>query len=482
MPGYPSWPADAPAAKVSAVGIDRAEDDGTIDRLGPTQPSLTVAPSLELLREQVESLASRQPKLADSRLVVARQYGFPDWPRLRAYAKRVEAHGPGLRHPYREDVDYYEGRAGGLLASAQDGTGSALATFRRWDVALTPQGARTAVAREHGFSSWAALRRHVASLREGGEPFARAYRALEAQDVEDLREQLDRFPDLVAARGTNGNDLLGMATATCDERLVTLLLERGADPRRANAHGWTPLHQAAYTGLPLLARLLLDAGAPTDVSARGDGGTPLIVALFWGHREMAELLAERGVVPPNLRAGAGLGRLDLIDELVAPDGQLAPEAGADRAFYRPHGGFPAWQPSDDRQEVLDEALSWAARNDRIEALDALVARGADVDAEAGRGTALTWAAACGRTGAIRRLVALGADPNRRGTFGGPEHGDGTTALHHAAEAGHMEAIRALLDARADPTVRDALYDGTPADWAEHFGRQTAGDLLRRNKR
>jgi ankyrin repeat protein len=387
-----------------------------------------------------------------------------------------------IQHPYREDVDYYEGRAMGLLASAQDCTESALATFRRWDVPLTARGARAALAREHGYPSWAALRRQVGSLQERGDPFAGAYRMLEAQDVDGLREQLDRYPDLVAVRGTNRNDLLGMAAATCDERLVALLLERGADPGRANVHGWTPLHQAAYSGLPLLTRLLLDAGAPVDASARGDGGTPLIVALFWGHREAAELLAKRGVFPRNLRAAAGLGRLDLIDELVAPDGKLAPEAGTHRAFYRPHSGFPAWEPSDDPQEILDEALTWAARNDRVEALDALVARGASVDADVYRGTALAWAAACGRTRAILGLLALGADPNKRGTFGGPEHGAGTTPLHHAAEGGHLDAIRALLDSGADPTVRDALYESTPAGWADHFGREEVRDLLQERER
>ena len=141
------------------------------------------------------------------------------------------------------------------------------------------------IAREHGFRAWPALRRHVAGLRESGEPFARAYRAIEAHDVERLAALLDRFPELVRARGTNGNDLLGMAGATCDERLVAILLERGADVTRANAHGWTPLHQAAYSDLPQMARMLLDAGAPVDVSARGDGGTPLVVALFWGNRD-----------------------------------------------------------------------------------------------------------------------------------------------------------------------------------------------------
>jgi hypothetical protein len=37
----------------------------------------------------------------------------------------------------------------------------------------------------------------------------------------------------------------------------------------------------------------------------------------------------------------------------------------------------------------------------------------------------------------------------------------------------LERLRA-----ADPTVRDAIYHATPADWAEHFGRDEARDLLR----
>ena len=371
-----------------------------------------------------------------------------------------------VQHAYREDIDYYDERAYGLLASAQDGTGGAVAAFARYEAPLTREGARTVIAREHGVPSWPALERHVAGLRESGEPFARAYRAIEAHDVDGLAELLDRFPDLVAARGTNGNDLLGMAGATCDERLVAVLLERGADVTRGNAHGWTPLHQAAYSDLPRLAQMLLDAGARVDVSARGDGGTPLIVALFWGNRTTAELLAENGVHPRNLRVGAGLGRLDLVED-----------AGAQRGFYRPHSGFPTWQASDDPQEVLDEALAWAARNDRADTLAELVERGAAVDADVYRGTALAWAAACGRIAAIRRLVALGADPDQRATFGGPGHGDGITALHLAAQNGDMPAIRALLELGADPAIHDGLYDGTPADWAAHGGHEDARALL-----
>jgi ankyrin repeat protein len=412
-------------------------------------------------------------KLSGAQLVIAREHGFPSWPRMRAYVDRVSAHGPGLQHAYHDDLDYYDGRAYGLLASAEDGTGGAVAAFERHGAPLTRAGARTVIAREHGFPSWPALRRHVAGLRESGEPFARAYRAIEAHDVEGLPALLDRFPELVHARGTNGNDLLGMAGATCDERLVAILLERGADVTRANAHGWTPLHQAAYSDLPLLARMLLDAGARVDVSARGDGGTPLIVALFWGNRATAELLAGHGVHPRNLRAAAGLGRLDLLDELIGTR-----EAGGRRGFYRPHSGFPAWQPSDDPAEVRDEALAWAARSDRVDAIELLVGRGAEIEADVYRGTALCWAAACGRVEAVRCLVRLGADPSRRATFGGPGHGEGVTALHLAAQNGNVDVIRALLELGADPTVRDGLYEGTPANWAEHGGHEAAAELLR----
>jgi ankyrin repeat protein len=465
-----------------------------------TTAPLPAAPSLEQLRKRARDLqrahhagdadararvAAHDPnateplKLSAAQLAIAREHGFPSWPRLRAYVERVTTHGPDLQHAYHDDLDYYAGRAYGLLASAQDETPGALAAFERHGAPATEEGARTVVARMHGFPSWPALRRHVASLRNGGgEPFARAYRAVEAHDAKALEAEVDRFPGLVTASGTNGNDLLGMATATGDERTVRLLLARGADPAHQNAHGWTPLHQTGYANQASLAKILLDAGAPATTEARGEGGTPLVAALFWGHRTTAELLAERGGIHPrNLRTAAGLGRADLIAELVKPDGTVVPEATQKRGFYRPHSGFPAWRPADDPQEALDEALAWAARNDRLEALDLLAERGARLEADVYRGTALAWAAASGRARAVARLVALGADPSGRTTFGGPEHGRAVTPLHLAAQNGDLAVIDALLANGADPTIKDGIYDGTPADWAANFGHATARDRI-----
>ncbi len=432
---------------------------------------LPTAVSLEQLRKQAKDLRrARSVKLSEAQSLVARQYGFPSWPRLRAYVDRVATAGGSLEHAFDPDPSYYGSRASGLLESASDGTPSAVAAFARWSAPLTRDGARLVVARNHGFTTWAALRRHVGDLSSA--PFARAFRALWAQDIPALSALLTQFPELVAARGTNGNDLLALASATCDERLLEVLLSRGADVARGNAHGWTALHQAGYSNLPRMASVLLAAGAPPAVSARGDGGTPLVAALFWGNVEVAAVLAAASVTPVNLRVAAGLDDVAMISSLSGG------AAGAHRGFYRPHGGFPAWRPSSSSAEVRDEALAWAARSDAVAAIDALVARGASVDADVYRGTALTWAATKGRVRAVRSLLSHGATVNLRGTFGGPSHGSGTTALHHAAESGQVEVMEVLLAAGADPTLRDDLYSGTPASWAEHNDQVAAVELLR----
>ncbi len=434
--------------------------------------------NLEQLRERAKERLREQrltepgAKLSAARLAIAREHGFPSWPRMKAYADRVAAHPGGVQFAYHDDLDYYEGRAFGLRSSAEDGTPAAVAAFERVGASLTPVGARLVVARSHGFVTWQALRRHIRRLPESGEPFLRAYRAIEAHDPSGLREVLDRWPDVVSMEGTNGNDLLGMATATCDERTVGLLLECGADPSHPNAHGWTPLHQVGYANAVHLVDMLLGAGARTDAFARGDGGTPLVAALFWGHREVADLLARGGVQPRNLRAAAGVGDGALVDELAG-----TPQAGADRGFYRPHSGFPAWAPSDDPQEVLDEALAYAARSGRTSVLEALVGHGARLETDVYRGTPLIWAASTGRADAVRRLLDLGADPLGRGSYGGEGHGNDVTALHLAAAGGNAATVEVLLDAGADPTVLDGHGYGTPAGWARHGGHPKIAELI-----
>lgn len=435
----------------------RAGDEAAIERVAPWRPD------------------PRKPlKDAGAQLVVAREHGFPSWVKLRTWVERVDASGGALEHAFHTDMEYYEGRADGLLASAQDGTPSAAAAFEAERAELDAAGARTVVARRHGFPSWSSLGRHVRALDEEGDPFRRAYLALEAGDHAALAEILARFPELATANGTNGNALINMAP---DAETAALLLDAGADVAHPNAHGWTPLHQAAYGDDAVLAAFLLQRGAPADVSGRGAGGTPLVVALFWGHRAVVEPLAAAGRHPDNLRVAAGLGDVERIRALVPEAGAPTEAAGALRSFYRPHGGFPAWAPSDDPQEILDEALSWAARADRADAVAELVARGARPTADVYRGTALTWAAATNATHALERLLALGAPVDQQATFGGPDHGSGVTALHIAAQSGSTAAVDLLLAAGASPTLTDDLYHGTAAGWARQGGHVALAERL-----
>jgi hypothetical protein len=113
-----------------------------------------------------------------------------------------------------------------------------------------------------------------------------------------------------------------------------------------------------------------------------------------------EVVPLLGLEPRSVRVAAGVGLVDMIEELAG-----TPQAGARRAFYRPHGGCPAWEPSADPQEVLDEAPVWAAKSGRIEAFPALVDRGADVSSDPYRGTPLAWAAV-DRVGGHRALSTL----------------------------------------------------------------------------
>ncbi|MFD8982564.1 ankyrin repeat domain-containing protein [Streptomyces sp. NPDC059564] len=125
-------------------------------------------------------------------------------------------------------------------------------------------------------------------------------------------------------------------------------------------------------------------------------------------------------------------------------------------------------------------LHWAASNDDVTALDALVAAGADIEATGGligAGTPLADARAFGQWRAARRLLGHGARPD----------------LHDAATLGLLDRVTALLDAEpAEPeevdwafwnachggqlsTAQYLLSQGADIDWIGHAA-QTPLDM------
>ena len=162
-----------------------------------------------------------------------------------------------------------------------------------------------------------------------------------------------------------------------------------------------------------------------------------------------------------------------MSRFVTASGELTPAARDGLDFYAPVF-FPSWDRTLTRQEVLDEALSWAARNNQCGSIAALVALGANVNANPFRGTPLLWACYSDKVEVAACLLDHGADPDLRHDFGGEGHGVQAVAMHLAAQHDAVKCLNLLLDRGADPTIVDAAHSATPLMWAEGLWRARGG--------
>ena len=317
---------------------------------------------------------------------------------------------------------------------------------------------------------------------------AQAAEAAHRGDLAALKTTLQGSSEVLTARDGDGRTLLDLACRSATGNIaipldpgapeqhaaIETILQAGADPNAQDSYGWTPLHTAGMAGHAELARRLIGAGASVAAEAYGQGGgTPLSYALFYAKPYMGNVLMP--VAPDNLRAAAALG--SSLDRFVDND-ELMAQAYQRLEFYAPVF-FPPWQRSKSRQEVLDEALTWASRNDQCDAMARLVALGADVNANPFRGTALLWACYADKVKAATWLLDHGADPDVRHGFGGENHGVDAVAMHLAAQHNAIGCLELLLDRGADPSIVDGMHGGTPLGWAEHGAATEAVELLKR---
>src|SRR3989442_14763611 len=171
------------------------------------------------------------------------------------------------------------------------------------------------------------------------EPEVEIFAALAGGDTERFKTLLEAHPDLVNARNGTGDSLLLTAVYTGRRDLFGVLLRKGAgvsvfeaaalglpdrvlghlesDPSLVEAYshdGWTPLHLASFFGHREVADLLLARGA--DVNARSRStrfareNTPLHAPAANRHVAVAELLIDRGA-DVNARDGSGFTPLAL---------------------------------------------------------------------------------------------------------------------------------------------------------------------------
>jgi truncated hemoglobin YjbI len=231
----------------------------------------------------------------------------------------------------------------------------------------TGDGNGTAIQQEvsRRWTAQLALDEALAAVRGGA-----ADRAIALAEGSPLREHFAHNRSVHAA-------LLARMLAGGDAVMLAYVRERlQADPPLAAERysGRTLLHAAAAAGNPVMVKLLLDLGAPADVT---DGG---------GHTPLHCLANE--CKPP----GGG----DIVRALV--------QAGAN-------------VDSRDRAKHCT-ALHVAARRGNVEVAEALLDCGASIDPKDSLGdTPLRRAVNCGKTGVAALLVARGADVHSKGNKG-----------------------------------------------------------------
>jgi uncharacterized protein len=305
--------------------------------------------------------------------------------------------------------------------------------------------------------------------------------------------------------------------------MTRALLKAGADAKRANRYGMTPLHRAAVNGNAALMRELLDAGADAN-AVLPEGETVLMTAARTGSPESLKLLLDRGA-PVDARDkfygesalmwAAAENHADAVSVLIAHgapvDSRSALQQIANRRAGQSILSLGSWTPLmyAARENALDagralvkghadlnlvdpdgaSALVIAIINAHYEFAAMLLDAGADpnvVDTDAGMGPLYAavdmhrLAVGHGRpnpnpVGAmtavdiVRSLLEHGADPNRRlkkpimqrqHTAGDAALGEGATPFLRAAKSGDIEMMRALVAGGADPQL--AMPNGTKA--------------------
>lgn len=317
-------------------------------------------------------------KLADALLVVAREVGFPSWPRLKQHAEELAASAD-------ERVELF-------VAAACSGDVARAERLLARDPALAHAGLATALVVADEPRSLAALERDPSLATRGIGP-----------------KGWPPLPYLTLSRVGSRDPASRRARCRIAERLLAL----GAD---ANATTATPEHpqeplSALYGAVgrndhPELARILLEAGAdPND-------GESLYHAAEGMHEACLSLLLAHGVNPDE---PGGSWRTTPLTFLLGYREVHGMARVADRGirWLLEHGADPN-RPSGDERET---AMHRAAGNGRsVAMLELLAAHGADLRARRSDGrTPHELAVLHGNADAAAWLAARGAAaPPRRG--------------------------------------------------------------------
>jgi ankyrin repeat protein len=249
--------------------------------------------------------------------------------------------------PSRPDLAQQKKLAKELLQSFASGDAEARARVRsvlpdKQLIALAD--AQLVLAREYGFSSWAALKQHIeARVEDTRLPEERMHDAFRRRDASAVRTLFERHAELRERINEPlfAFDSPAIVAFAGDLAMVDVLLDFGADPNR-RSDWWAGGFHALYSATGAAAERLIAAGAIPDACAAahldrpellarmiaedpacvhergGDGQTPLHFA------------ASRAVIDLLLGAGADIDARDVDHRATAAEWMLDHTRGAGR--------------------------------------------------------------------------------------------------------------------------------------------------------
>jgi len=462
-------------------------------------------PNLEQLRHQARDLlraaragereaserirsVSGQVTLAGAQLAIARGYGFPSWPALKAEAEALtRTLAEAVEAFLTASVSGRIGRAGQLLAqhpgiSGHDfRTAVALGDAARVNAQL--EGDPDLATRRDPRTGWAPLhlacasRWHVDPVRSEG-LLAIVGMLLDAgADLDSPPTDESQWSPLRCAVASAGS-------GRGNEPIVRLLLERGAKVADhdlylagfAAAPGDTSPRRRGQAGEQWCVRLLVEYTPDVRAIAAQALAAPISLNDADGVRVLLDAGADprryrdddnqpAGVVLAAIRAGCSLELIELLLAHGADPNQAGDDGRSAYAIATASGRGDLLEllkrhGARDDTTALDRLRYACLRGDRTGALQlldqypALRSEVADTD-----GSALIGAAETGNTQAIGLLLEVGFPAAAQAGS------DGATALHVAAWAGSVEAVKQLLAADAPLDAHDSRWHSTPLEWA-----------------